>query len=440
MPVAAVPAYLGSDFQDASPGLRFGMYLALWGVNRRTEKLLWSTHDIDYQVRGQERQESEIKEENKVGALAGSTTLSQRDKALIKSLATRIRRVAQTMPPGQLLALQAQATAPFTTGLGNEHPLENGFAFLNPYGLPYLAGSGVKGVLRRAAQELASGDWGDTSGWSNEPIATITIDKKRVPLSPIDLLFGCESASGDTDHLRGVLTFWDVIPEIKSNNLLVEIMTPHQSHYYQQKCERKSGDNATPHDSGQPNPISFLTVPPGSGFTFHVVCDEARLKRLAPELREGQDGIPRWKTLMTAAFEHAFRWLGFGAKTAVGYGAMQRDTAAEKKAAETAAQAQAEAQRATRLAMLTPNLRQVEEFRAAMRRRFGELNGAKEKANTGSHQSAQQLAKDAATDAWSAEEKRAAADAIAEWLPKIVAVDMKDERKKLKLAALRGET
>ena len=36
-------------------------------------------------------------------------------------------------------------------------------------------------------------------------------------------------------------------------------------------------------------------------------------------------------------------------------------------------------------------------------------------------------------------EKRAAAEALAEWLPQVVAVDMKEERKKLKLAMLRGE-
>lgn len=33
---------------------------------------------------------------------------------------------------------------------------------------------------------------------------------------------------------------------------------------------------------------------------------------------------------MSAAFEHAFTWLGFGAKTAVGYGAMQTQAQIEK--------------------------------------------------------------------------------------------------------------
>jgi len=94
---------------------------------------------------------------------------------------------------------------------------------------------------------------------------------------------------------------------------MVEIMTPHQTHYYR--------DGEQPHDSGQPTPIPFLTVPPGSGFTFHVQCDLARLMRLAPNLARDD----QWKSLLQAAFEHAFEWLGFGAKTAVGYGAMKED-------------------------------------------------------------------------------------------------------------------
>jgi CRISPR-associated protein Cmr6 len=226
------------------------------------------------------------------------------------------------------LVIEARAIAPFTTGLGNEHPLENGFAFLNPYGLPYLPGSGVKGVLRQAARELASGQWGGGQSWSEEKLYSVQIDRDTtIRLSLLDVLFGRETEAGDKDHVRGALSFWDVIPQIAGDHLLVEIMTPHQSHYYQQK---PAAGSTNPHDSGQPTPISFLTVPPGSQFTFHVVCDVAHLQRLtdkdnkrpgAPDLLA--EGETHWKTLLAAAFQHAFTWLGFGAKTAVGYGAMK---------------------------------------------------------------------------------------------------------------------
>lgn len=364
MPIAAVPAYLGTDFSSASPGQRFGIYLPLWGVNRRTGQSLWTTSDIDHAVRGVQREEREIKVENKTSALLQACKLTSHDKAAMRALAARQTHTAQSTP--DVLTLDAIATAPFTTGLGNEHPLENGFAFLNPYGLPYLPGSGVKGVLRQAARELARGEWGDTHGWSREQIHLLERKgQSAIALSVLDVLFGRETEGGDSDHVRGTLSFWDTLPQIPGDTLAVDIMTPHQSHYYQpQEGRNKNSGSTNPHDSGAPNPISFLTLPPGTGFTFHVVCDAAHLERLAPDLAHGQ----RWQILLTAAFEHAFAWLGFGAKTAVGYGAMQVNQAAikrrEREAAELRAQAErdeAERQLLAALATMSPVERAIRE-------------------------------------------------------------------------------
>lgn len=67
-------------------------------------------------------------------------------------------------------------------------------------------------------------------------------------------------------------------------------------------------------------------------------------------------------------------------------------------------------------------------------------NGAKDKANAAYHAKAGQLAqKSLESSGWTPEEKAAAANAIEEWLPKIVAVDLKEVRKKLKFSALRGQ-
>lgn len=324
MPIAAVPRYLGEEFKNASPGMRFGMYLTLWGKNRRTGEVLWTKKDVGYEVRGQDWQEHEVTDDNKVAALTEARRLNVDDCRIMRALLARQQLFFDAVSANDAtLRVDAYAVAPFTTGLGNEHPLENGFAFLNPYGLPYLSGSGVKGVLRQAARELADGEWGDTRGWSREPRYDLVIDgnpeaedgRKVIKVSTLDILFGRETPEGESDHLRGALTFWDVIPQIKGDSLLVEIMTPHQSHYYQGKAHAGS---ITPHESGSPKRICFLTVPPGSSFTFYVICDLARLERLAPDLVDGGG----WKVLLEAAFKHAFEWLGFGAKTAVGYGAM----------------------------------------------------------------------------------------------------------------------
>lgn len=302
MAIAAVPEYLKeADFSSASPGMRFNMYLQVWGVDLRSGEILWGLQDSKYETRGQERRERRVQVDNKAPALNEAGRLNALDRQIMQALLARQEHgFANSVAPDDGLIIDAQATAPFATGLGNEHPVENGFAFLYPYGLPYLPGSGVKGVLRAAARELASGEWGDPQGWDAHAI---------------DALFGPVTDAPDDDRRRGALIFWDVIPQLKGDRLHVEVMTPHQKHYYQ--------DGKSPHDSGQPIPISFLTVPPGSGFTFHVQCDRALLSRTRPQLLE--NGM--WRTLLRAAFEHAFQWLGFGAKTSVGYGAMKADQA-----------------------------------------------------------------------------------------------------------------
>jgi CRISPR-associated protein Cmr6 len=232
---------------------------------------------------------------------------------------------------------------------------------LSPYGLPYLPASGVKGVLRQAARELARGDWGDTAGWSEDRCYLLAVDKQRIPLSMLDALFGKETEDRDTDQVRGALTFWDVFPLLKGDALQVEVMTAHQTHYYQ--------GGQSPHESGSPNPINFLTVPPGSELAFHVRCDIPHLGRLAPDLARDN----RWQALLCAAFAHAFQWLGFGAKTAVGYGAMARDMdreakqrqtweAQERQAARAEEEQRAEEDRARRLAEMDPLERAIQEF------------------------------------------------------------------------------
>jgi CRISPR-associated protein Cmr6 len=457
MPIAAVPKYLGTDFKTASPAQRFGIFLPIWTARLDQEA------DVRTRAAAKSREGDEVTALLSLGMdstilalrtrerkpLAGLwdkndfaarqawrevSALSPADKQIGKSIYQRQTQIFDNVLPDRGMRLLATAVAPFTSGLGNEHPLENGFAFLNPYGLPYLAGSGVKGVLRTAAKELATGEWG-MSDWNQDQRHEVQ-DKngeRLFDVSDLDVLFGSEAPDGE-NHLRGVLSFWDVLPQIEGSSLMVEIMTPHQSHYYQQK---ETAGSTNPHDSGSPNPISFLTVPPDSTFAFHVICDIDRLAHLAPDLAEND----RWKILLARAFEHAFSWLGFGAKTSVGYGALRRDTQSEADLARARTEAQAAAEQAARMASLSDNGRLIENFVLACQSKLNQLRGGKDRPNTEIHAKGRALAKAAleGRPEWTAEEKCAAADALAEWLPKVVDVEWRDERKKLKIAALRGE-
>jgi CRISPR-associated protein Cmr6 len=395
---AAIPGYLPprTDAQcwaDVPPGHRFQMYFAYWEADRFTaykDARLPDIKHLDKKERDRIRKQFDADKKAPLGEVC---PLGPTAQAVLKGI--RQRQQALMAAHGDAgLRLAATSTAPFATGLGNEHPIENGFAFLTPYGLPYLAGSGVKGVLRRAAEDLAlfSDEYrsAHAGGEGEEPPATAMtlldiwwlfgFESAQSRQGPATAIFDRASAAGraferslpalaarddlydfirmaladdrktlayyldqredrrlaflnrllaDTSfrqsiHTRGALDFWDVFPAPAGNRLVVEIMTPHQAGYYMH--------GRPPNDAESPIPVPFLAVPAGSAFDFHVVC---ALGRLPSALRE------TWQTSMRAAFEHAFDWLGFGAKTAVGYGAMKAPPSAPAKRTSTAPQAPA---------------------------------------------------------------------------------------------------
>lgn len=386
---AAVPDYV-KDFSEAPPGHRFNLYYAGWDNGWRKLK-------------------SGI-----VSTLDKLLKLPDHSVKLLNAFCLRQKTAAETLGE-KIMVFPYISTAPFATGLGNEHPLENGFAFLNPYGLPYLAGSGIKGIIRTAAEELASGEWGNTHGWNEEIILSL--------FGP-----GEEDSTRVAHPKQGALRFWDVLPIMIKNEMSVEIMTPHHSEYYQGKH--------SPHNSESPVPIPFLAVPANSKFTFFVECNATFLH----DDRLSQN----WRSLLETAFDHAGKWLGFGAKTAGGYGRMKLDKQAiqeEKQRIQEKAEAnelaRIEAKRTAMLEAMTPNLRKIEELRSEIE---GKLRVGKLKISDAFWGN---RIRKTATDAldggdWSLEEKSALADMLEEWAGKLMQLDKKDLRKALKLSALRG--
>jgi len=277
---------VGANLQDAPPGHRYLLYLPFWKED-------WNA----------------IKE-GKQEALKKLGAIPNHVGDMMRALVERQRAIGAAIGAE---VIEAVSISPFATGLGWEHPNENGFAFLHPYGLPYLAASGVKGVLRDAARELSDGLDGETHGWTKDAITRL--------FGPLP-----EEIKKPEDALRGALRFFDVIPEIAGKSMGVDIMNPHYSDYYQ--------GNSTPHDAGSPVPIFFLVVPPTSRFTFVVDCPREHL------LPEGLRS--KWRLMIRAAFEHAFAWLGFGAKTAVGYGAMESDAMRKTREAQESLRREAE--------------------------------------------------------------------------------------------------
>ncbi len=380
MGIAAVPGYISRHITEAiemPPGHRFNLFFPYWNNG-------W-----------------EAESSNKTETLKKVCAMPDCSKKLLRALIKRQEELASKFGERALI-FPCRLVSPFITGLGNEHPIVNGFSFLTPYGLPYLAGSGIKGVLRHAAELMAlfpeeypsagtaaitlldvwwlfgfegagcsiwpgnRNDGGGENPWLQAWARHMEVILERKDLAHFIGILGIpdkQKARFKSDpreflaelsrqnpefrqslHSRGALTFWDGFPDCEK--MAVEIMTPHYNHYYQ--------EDRQPHDSGQPNPIPFLAVPEGSSIRITVQCDTARL----PSSFE-------WKPQLKDIFTFSNKWQGFGAKTAIGYGAFSLDEAEMGKLEKAAEERFKKARERARLASLSPEQTRIEEFRTA---------------------------------------------------------------------------
>lgn len=211
--------------------------------------------------------------------------------------------------------------ARFVTGLGRSHPVENGFAWHPTLGTPYLPGSSVKGLIRAWAQLDAAPKPDDRA---------------------IERLLGSPGKIGSISLL-------DAIP-IKPVRLEADVMTPHYAGWTEKE---------PPGDWRSPTPIPFLVTAAGTPFLFGLIP-----RRTVPD--DDLKVVNSW-------LRDALAWNGSGAKTAVGYGRFAKDAAgandltqrlhARRGARDERIRREREAaERAKRLAAMSPVERQITEF------------------------------------------------------------------------------
>lgn len=180
-----------------------------------------------------------------------------------------------------------QADWHFATGLGLPHPVENGLTWHHTLGVPYLAGSAVKGLVRAWVEV-----WDEALD-----------DEARQ--RRLDTWFG-------TLGQAGAFIFFDALP-IAPVSLHADVMTPHLGKWYEQGGEiedwRREPDRV-PADWHAPVPVPFL-----------VASKPRLLFGIAPRHPDGAAELPE----VFKALKQALDWLGAGAKTAVGYGQMRED-------------------------------------------------------------------------------------------------------------------
>jgi CRISPR type III-B/RAMP module RAMP protein Cmr6 len=222
-----------------------------------------------------------------------STSLNKRREALVAEWRKRAGCRA--------LSFEATTTSRFVTGMGLPHPKENGFSWMRPYGVPYIPGSSLKGMLRAWLES----DWCEWDG------------------CPFDKLFGTAGHMGE-------MVFMDVIPlgdakELENKRkeqarqkqegklakepdtmplrFAMDVMTPHYGPYY--GASDDDLENNPPADWYDPVPIQFLTVEAGQTF---------RIDLLLPPQEEDLGGD------LKRELEEGLKLYGIGAKTSSGFG------------------------------------------------------------------------------------------------------------------------
>jgi CRISPR-associated protein Cmr6 len=156
-------------------------------------------------------------------------------------------------------------------GLGSGSVLETSMTLHHIFGVPYIPGTTLKGVVSSYYIE------------QYKSIEQFAMNEDQTYIK----LFGNENQ-------KGKVIFFDAFPT-EFPKLEIDIMNPHYSKYY--KGETPPADWLTP------VPIKFLTVAKDTEFIFAFKTEEEELKKLVKEL-----------------IKESLENFGIGAKTAVGYG------------------------------------------------------------------------------------------------------------------------
>ncbi len=382
VPRYTVPGYISSrldDIANCPPGHRFLLYFQgaayktdMPGADRKAQNR--KRDELTGQMDGQQwgkiygtyrpgKSWLPLKDTKKF-ALKSATSIPRGCRNMIQALRARQSVLAATCGE-RGFRFHARLTAPLAIGLGNPHPVENGFSFLQPYGIPYIPGSGIKGSLRRSAEELAL--FNPESGWTiplvwmlfgfdgssgylapspDLPDELLSYHQKwqdrfakyaktKAAADPVLTWFlaqdsirdfipaefrsladdpaqFCLALQGDDNtakrlrrslHWQGLLRFWDVIPDAES--MAVDILNPHHKAYFE--------GNTPPVEVEAPKPVFFLIMAPGADMV--ITCELSGRCPDAP--------IPTRDTLrslLEKAVAETLEWTGLGGKTAVGYG------------------------------------------------------------------------------------------------------------------------
>ena len=184
-----------------------------------------------------------------------------------------------------------QTRKPFTSGLGIAHPSEIGFLWHHTLGVPYVPGSGIKGMLRAYVEEWLA------------------------PQPAREDILDALGAKDDRSHTQGgLITFLDALP-CGPPHVFADIMNPHRRSFH-------ATNPAWPVDWQQPFPLNFLAVARAQEFQFAII-PSMRCLRMPTNANDSPAMTNRVSSLLDKCadwLQGALSKTGAGAKTLKGYG------------------------------------------------------------------------------------------------------------------------
>lgn len=187
-------------------------------------------------------------------------------------------------------------------GLGNVSTFETDITLHHTYGIPYIPGSAIKGVLRNYIIGEYSEKF-DKSNCYEKP------EKKAENNDVFRSIFGGQDKDGKS--IQGNVIFMDAFPKDKYE-IALDVMTPHHKKYYEGVAE--------PKDSEPPVPINFLVLK-NCSFIFYIavkksIIENSDFKIKLEKLFKNND----LEKFIRDNLKQALNVHGIGAKTSVGYG------------------------------------------------------------------------------------------------------------------------
>ncbi|MDO5411746.1 MAG: type III-B CRISPR module RAMP protein Cmr6 [Lachnospiraceae bacterium] len=216
-------------------------------------------------------------------------TSYKKDSLVKKHVDERNRLLSQAFGE-RYISIKAKVEGAIVVGMGQQSVSENSMLIHPIYGIPYIPGQSIKGMLRSFyINEFY--DESEENAEKDEAFAFIFGRSERT-----------EKNGSTLKGKKGNVCFYDAFPENNSFELSCDIITPHNSFYYQQGKAISDTEN--------PIPVKFNVL------RNAVFLISYSLPRNLPEDKNLIDAVNG----IISQIEAALTYYGLGAKTSVGYG------------------------------------------------------------------------------------------------------------------------